>query len=92
MKGEGSSDAPKSDLDLSLFEGSETLKQLTVRFREPTLELIIAIADDHNLGQAEVVRRLVDEGIASISNSFSVKPAQTRDQDYSNSDLKGMGD
>jgi hypothetical protein len=92
MRGDGSSKTPNSDLDLSLFEGSESLEALTVRFREPTLDLIRAIADDHNLGQAEVVRRLVDEGIASISNSISVKPAQTQNQDSSNSSLKGMGD
>lgn len=92
MKEEGSLNTPKSDLDLTLFEGSESLKQLTVRFREPTLELITAIAEDHDLGQAEVVRRLVDEGIASISNSFSVKPAQTQNQGYPNSELNSMGD
>jgi hypothetical protein len=88
MRGDGSSDTPTSDLDLSLFEGSESLKALTVRFREPTLELIKQISNDQGLGQAEVVRRLVDEGIASISNGFSVKRGSSDQYDSSSRDLK----
>ena len=89
MRDEGSSDTPKSDLDLSIFQGSESLKALTVRFREPTLELIKNIAEEHGLGQAEVVRRLVDEGIASISNEFSVKQPHSQSSDSSGSEFRG---
>lgn len=91
MREDGSSDTPKSDLDLSIFNQTESLEPLHVRFRVSTLDLISDIAKDEGLSKAKVVRKLTELGLRSLSDQLSVKEGSNRQSETSNSEFKGRG-
>lgn len=91
MKEEGSPNTPTSDLDLSIFNQSESLEPLHVRFRESTLEIISDISQDEDLSKAKVVRKLTELGLRSLSSQVSVKEGSTEHPRTSNPEFKGRG-